>query len=136
MRSALVVLVVTLASPLRAQRGRECAPRDTICWNAVYRADSMQRDSARRASRAKDKAESDSSWARAARRRGCAVGTFTWSVPQVGQTMCGVHQRAGEPDDETTVSLANGEVVYWYYHVYTKTRVVMFRNGRVIGVVW
>jgi hypothetical protein len=40
------------------------------------------------------------------------------------------------PDRQATVSLPNGEVVYWYYDGDAKTHLVMLRNQKVVGVVW
>jgi hypothetical protein len=137
MRTVLVLLV-TLASTAGAQQRPECGPRDGPCWDAVYRADSIQRDSASRAFTAKLIADRRAVLSRAARQLGCASvqPSDTLWAPVIGQTLCQVVKRIGVPDQQTTVSLSYGDVMYWYYVGTAGVHLVMFRDGRVVGVVW
>ncbi len=134
MKPLIGVLLCLGATSARAQ----CAERDTTCWNSVYRADSIQRDSETRAFAAKISAEGNSNRLQFARRFGCTsvARSDTLWPPRLGQTLCQVLKRTGVPDRQSSVSVAGGETLYWYYEGDAKTHLVVFRGGRVVGVVW
>ena len=139
MRRCIALLLIGFLSLVVATSATaQCGPRDTTCWNAVYRADSLRRDSASRAIQAMLDTMGDGYRAKFARQVGCTLvqhGDTMWP-PRVGQTLCEVLKRTGVPDRQTSVSLSDGETVYWYYYGDAKTHLVMLRKRRVVAVVW